>query len=485
MDNNRNIIRLCFFILVIFISFCCITKEMQNDTFYMIKLGDYIVHHGIDLKDHWCWVANLIYTYPHWLYDVFIYYVYNSLGFNGIYVSTVFSYILLIITFYYVNMKINKNEFLSILFTLIVSFCLLGAATARAQLFSLIIFILEIYYIFKLIDGGKKRYIIILCFLSLLLANIHGTVWLFYFVLFLPFIGEEIFYFFSKKFKFKISDKLIISKNDNFKYLIISFILSFGMGLLSPSRICYSYVFRIMMGDSQKFITEHFPLIVIKYPMFLIFVLILLIFMIFTKAKIKLSELFMILGVMIMSLISMRHLSFFYSIGVMFILIIISRYLNSKKSSKFEILLNKVAQKWYVGFIVIIIAVMIIHSNNNASYVNKKEFPVDAVKYIKENLDYKNIKLFNAYNYGSYLMLNDIPVIIDSRCDLYLNEFNKGVTLFDDILDIKAVSYLKVFDKYEVEYILINKDSIFYELLIRDVGNDIYRDKNFVLFKYK
>ena len=82
-------------------------------------------------------------------------------------------------------------------------------------------------------------------------------------------------------------------------------------------------------------------------------------------------------------------------------------------------------------------------------------------------------------------MLNDIPVIIDSRCDLYLNEFNKGVTLFDDILDIKAVSYLKVFDKYEVEYILINKDSIFYELLIRDVGNDIYRDKNFVLFKYK
>ena len=193
---------------IILIAIFCISlspKTLQNDTNYTIKIGEHIVQNGgIDMQDPFSW-HELEYTYPHWLYDVFIYYVYNSLGFNGIYVSTVFSYILLIITFYYVNMKINKNEFLSILFTLIVSFCLLGAATARAQLFSLIIFILEIYYIFKLIDGGKKRYIIILCFLSLLLANIHGTVWLFYFVLFLPFIGEEIFYFFSKKFKFKIS----------------------------------------------------------------------------------------------------------------------------------------------------------------------------------------------------------------------------------------------------------------------------------------
>ena len=41
-----------------------------------------------------------------------------------------------------------------------------------------------------------------------------------------------------------------------------------------------------------------------------------------------------------------------------------------------------------------------------------------------QNLDVKNIKLFNEYNYGSYLLYKGIPVFIDSRADLYAPEFN-------------------------------------------------------------
>ena len=87
-------------------------------------------------------------------------------------------------------------------------------------------------------------------------------------------------------------------------------------------------------------------------------------------------------------------------------------------------------------------------SNKDEGYINKKIYPVDAVNYIKENLDYKNINLFNTYNNGSYIMFNDIPVLIDSRCDLYLNEFNKGIEVFNDVLDIKVSTYKKVFKKY-------------------------------------
>ena len=67
--------RLKFRILSVFsIILLCIgftIKEFQNDTFYIIKLGNDILEHGINLIDYHCWVADLQYTYPHFLYDIF------------------------------------------------------------------------------------------------------------------------------------------------------------------------------------------------------------------------------------------------------------------------------------------------------------------------------------------------------------------------------------------------------------------------------
>lgn len=58
-------------------SICPIT--LQNDTFYTIKIGEHIVKNGIDMKDPFSF-HELEYTYPHWLYDVGIYYIYNIGG---------------------------------------------------------------------------------------------------------------------------------------------------------------------------------------------------------------------------------------------------------------------------------------------------------------------------------------------------------------------------------------------------------------------
>ena len=357
--NRVAIVRVVFFLLIVFISFCSVHKELQNDTFYMIKLGDYIVRHGIDMKDHWVWVYNLSYTYPHWLYDVFIYFIFNFFGFLGVYLSALISYIVLLIVFYYVNYSLNKREFLSMFSTLVLSLTLSFVATARAQVFSYIIFLFEIYYMFNLISNGKKINIVMLCFLSLLLANIHATVWLFFFILFLPFFGEQFIYYLKNKYKFKGNSKLIIGKINYFRYLLISFILSFIMGLFTPSRICYSYVFRIMLGDSQKYILEHQPLIVIMNPMFIGILLLLLIVLIFSKTKIKTHELFMFCGLVFMSLLSFRHIVFFYLIGSLFVSIIVMRYFVEKKDNTLDLLFNLLVKKWYLCLCVLAIVIPI------------------------------------------------------------------------------------------------------------------------------
>ena len=78
-------------IAIILIAIFCISLTpvtLQNDTFYTIKIGEYIKNNGIDMLDHFSWHENLSYTYPHWLYDLLTYYLYANTGFMGIFVVT-------------------------------------------------------------------------------------------------------------------------------------------------------------------------------------------------------------------------------------------------------------------------------------------------------------------------------------------------------------------------------------------------------------
>lgn len=63
---------------------------------------------------------------------------------------------------------------------------------ARAQLVTFVLFVLTVLFIEKFLESGKKRYAVGLIIIPILIANLHSAVWPFYFVLFLPYIGEYI-----------------------------------------------------------------------------------------------------------------------------------------------------------------------------------------------------------------------------------------------------------------------------------------------------
>ena len=487
MKCNKKI-RILAVISIILLCMGFTSKVFQNDTFYLIKIGCDILKNGIDLKDHYCWVTNLNYTYPHWLYSVFVGLIYNSFGNLGIYVSTIFLFIVLNLSIYYVNLKTNKDEFMGLIVSLVSCFVLSSFATARGQNVSIIFFFLAVYFIEQLIKTGKNKYIIFLTISSLVIASVHATSWLFLFVLYLPFFVSHIIYLLDRKYKFKINDRIVITKINNIKKLIISFISSFLMGIFTPSHICYTYVFRIMLGNSQKYISEHSALVLIEHPMFLALVIVMILILIFSNVKIYLKELFMMCGLILMCLFSIRHLMFFYTIGVYYLSIMCCRYFKEKNDITFKYLENLISKNnlVYVTFVLVIVTGSAFNFNKNLKndYIDKSEYPVDAVKYINKNIDKKNLQIYNYYNYGSYMLLNDVPVFVDSRCDLYLKEFNgMKYSIFDDVMSMDY-NYKSKFKFYNISYALINKKRIFYRVLQND--NDykiIYKDKYFVLFE--
>ena len=88
-------------ISIIIFAFAISPKTLQNDTYYTIEIGKYVLENGITMQDPFSW-HELSYTFPHWAYDVMIYLIYNIGGHLGIYISTIVFAAILGIVMYYI-----------------------------------------------------------------------------------------------------------------------------------------------------------------------------------------------------------------------------------------------------------------------------------------------------------------------------------------------------------------------------------------------
>ena len=460
-------------------------KVFQNDTFYTIKLGELILNNGIDMLDHFS-IHTLAYTYPHWLYDVFIYIIYHFFSFTGLYISTIILFIILMLTVYFTNLKLYKKE-LSVAFISILSIMVMSNyATARAQLVSYILFVLEFFFIERFLQTKEKKYAIFLLLISLILCNIHVAVWPFYFILYLPFVAE---YIIAKLFKKKsiLFGRIKIEKNDNVKYLVIIMLCSILTGLLTPiGDTPYTYLYNTMLGNSQNYIEEHQSTDIFGQVYLIVFLVEYVLLSLLSHTKLR--YLFLTIGLSIMSFTSNRHIALFVILFAPCFINVINNFLDNTKLNV-DKLIRYITSRISIGIISIILIFLLvftIYNNKDKEYFSNENYPIKASDYIINNLDYKNIRLFNEYNYGSYLLFRDIPVFIDSRADLYTKQFSGLLyDIFDDYMK-HGINYNEIIDFYNITHIILNKENSLYTVFLYSDGYmKLYEDESFILFEKK
>lgn len=493
--RNRKRFVLFFMIWIGILGIGFVGKTLQNDTFYTIKIGELILDNGIDMMDHFSFHSGLAYTYPHWLYDVFIYLVFMLGGYNGIYISSIVLFLILLGIVFKVNRKITDNYSVSAFATLICALAVSGFATARAQLASFLVFALEIYFIETFLKSGKKRYLAGLLLLSLILCNIHVAVWPFYFILYLPYLAEYAISFVVSKIKLKkenkfvnfLKKKFVVEKNDNIKYIFMVMIASLLTGFMTPiGDTPFTYLIKTMMGNSQKYIKEHQMIGWIDSP----FTIIIAVETLFLSliAKVKLRDFFMICGLVLMSVMSVRHLSLLALVGTICFARLFSMFLEGFGFNVDDRVLAFINRKKVLipCFIVaIVVSGLLFNMHLNDEHIDTEFYPIDAVTYIKENINIDEMRIFNEYNYGSYLLFNDIPVFIDSRADLYTKQFSGfDYDIFDDYTYM-ITNYQEKFDFYGITHVLIyKKNQLFYNTLQNNDNYKIlYEDEYFVFFE--
>lgn len=529
-------------VCIIIFCFAITPITLQNDTFYTIKIGEHILNSGeIDMKDPFS-IHDIPYTYPHWLYDVGIYLVYQAGGMTGIYISTIILACILGVTIYLTNKKIVKNELVSFILTLGAMYILTGFIAARAQLVTFILFALAIYFIERFLETKKKRYAVGLVIIPTIIANVHLAVWPFYFIIFLPYIAEylvmllldsHLFYKVQKKYydvkleklkakqgkeeqinkiqeKIHVIDerfeenvkrqkerrehpyKIKVERVDATKWLILIVLVCLLTGLLTPlGDTPYTYLVKTMQGNTTKSINEHLPMVLIQSQATLLILAIVLSILLFTDTKIRLKDFFMLGGLIILALISRRQLSMLTLIGIYSINRLICDLFHKYDPEGTK----KVIKKMTTGFGAVITILLIILASvveykfqAGSSYINERSYPVAAVNWLKENINIEEMRLYNEYNYGSYILYQDVPVFIDSRADLYTPEFNgdKDKDIFTDAIQTASIGkyYEDTFDKYEITHLLIPNNSKVNMFVSRDENYEqLYKDDYFVIYE--
>ena len=533
--DKKTLKKYCFvgvFILLIIIFCISITPvSLQNDTFYNIKIGELISQNGIDMQDHFSWHQDLSYTYPHWLYDLITYFIYNLFNFKGIYIATCILSCILGISLYFISSKLSKNYIVPFFTTIGALYLLRGYITARAQLLTFILFIIAIYCIEKFLETKHLRYGIVLVLLSLLIANLHCAVWLFLFVLFLPYIAEYLIavildFFIYRKFSLfvlkpeklsrlqskldELKDKNIkirirrdkdlenpykirLNKNKATLWLVVIMIVCILMGFITPiGTTPFTYLSKTMQGNTTENINEHLPMTLSNQTEVIVTLILFLALLIFSKVKIKLSDLIMLGGLTYLMLISRRQLSMFAIICSVILAKLVVEFIDINFKGGIKNF-NKFFTDAKTILLIVALSFCLSYSEAKGKFdeqiINEKDYPVEACDYILENINLKNCKFYNEYNYGSYMLFRGIPVFIDSRADLYAPEFSHlSNDIFMDFIDCSNIGkyYGDIFDKYGITHLILYKNAkinMLIEKADQEKYKKLYFDDNFVIYE--
>jgi len=105
-------------------------------------------------------------------------------------------------------------------------------------------------------------------------------------------------------------------------------------------------------------------------------------------------------------------------------------------------------------------------------------FPAQAVSWIEKN--HPQGRMFNSYNWGGYLIwrLSDTPVFVDGRTDLF------GDPIIEDWLSViqMEAGWEQVIDRWQIRWVLIEPDQPLAKILAYSGWDLIYQDETAVIY---
>ena len=437
-----------YFIIPLLLS-TTIKISKERDIWFILSYGKYILKNGLPHHDILSMHNNFSLVVQQWLSDIIYYLSYKLLGGVGIYILVFLLNSLILYFLYKLSMVIsNKKVFSSVITSSIIDILLMTYfVTPRPQMFTFLIFIILLYILEKYLQKESKI-IWLIPVLSLLLVNLHASMWPCLFILMLPYLVEFSYNYLKKKDKkvFKLLQVIFFS-------IIVGFLNPYGLKAMTYSLTSYG------VDTINKIVMEMSPFtlkgVLAPTNCIVLSLFFGLLACMFIKKKYSVHQVLLMFGIFYMVLCNFRNVTLFYICVLPFF----SIYLPfSDGKSKF------IPKKLYI---VVIICLLILIGYNT---VDRKYNLVNPNKEIIEYLDKnakKNIKLYANNDNGSYYEFSGYHPYMDGRVEVFVKANNHKEDIMLEYYNVSfgILDVEKFLDKYKFTHLVVNKNEMLYKYL--------------------
>ena len=455
---------------------------LDGDTGYHIRAGEYIIETlSIPKKDVFSFISpTLPWTAHEWLSEVIMAAVHEAFGLTGIVIF--FSFIISLV--YYLLFKTIRKHNGNIIIAAFVVLLVLAASQihwlARPHIFSLLLMVIW-YYLLDEYQYHHKNHLYFFPPIMLLWVNLHGGFLTGFILLGIYLFGNLVLLITSEgeerdnyKKKIRLLGLIIIA------CLFVCLINPYGYRiLLFPFNLVSN---KYIMDHVAEFLSPNFHATFVK-PFEFLLLFILAIF-VFSKIRLNIIGLAMILLFAHMSLYSARYIPLFSIIAAPILLKPLNSILEQfngkfaeffKKKSENISIIDKSAKGYLWPFMALLLVVIFVKGGKIDYKFDETKMPVAAVEFMAR--EHLQGNMFDDDEFGDYIIYSvwpDYKVFVDGRSDMY------GVDIIKEFIKVARVKHGwdEVLNKYNIKWIIYNANtalSLF--LMERDDWKLIYADK--------
>lgn len=533
--------RKTLFFLSMFIGLLFISRSLDNDIWFLLSHGRYVMQYGWPTTDPLSMHEGLDFVMQQWLSAVIFWESYVIGGESGP-IAVVYIVSTAIIYAYYRLLRLvaQDNRSIAIAETalIMIFICALFMVT-RPQIFSLLIFILTVYLLEKSTKNISWQRYLAFFLLSVLLINLHAAMWPLMAILVLPYLVEKIIRL-DKKGWF-----LHQIETPWRSYALLLCIILAG-GFLNPYGIDAMTYTSHSYGVSliNTMVTEMHPLTFDNILGKIAFALMGFLIILFSKEKFPLHAVLLSLGMIVLALSANRSFSLFMTLGlvpaayyfrhwqgmpeantknikinkrfcvIMMVLILatycyglyhareamlhsleqvpllikISAVLITILVGAIELRYGKLRQVRSIPIRLLIFCTVVLTMTSLTSLLGftKSEAPIakQAVDYILANESKSDITVWTGYTPGDYAEFRGLRPYIDPRAEVYLKVNNHKKDILQEYRDLEAaaIPYQEFLSRYDFDYLLTEKGNLLYTYLKEDPDYELvleYDGKSF------
>jgi len=486
--------RLLLAVLFVAIFTMAVRLPTDTDTWWHLRSGEYILRtRSIPRHDVFSYtMAGKPWIDHGWLAQIALYLLYAAFGYAGLGLALA---AVVTLAFVFVFLQSEESLYLRAFITVLAAITSAVVWIARPQILSFLL-TAAFSYILYLYKRRGRNYLFLLPLLMVLWVNTHGAFITGFILLGCHVIGEILNNLLGHK------DDRILSYGE-IASLIKMALVALVVLVINPNTYqMYLYPFKTVgIGALRDYIQEWAAPDFHQFHLhpFIWMVLLLLVAVGLSRRRIDFTDLVVTSFFFYMSLWAGRNIALFavvtapvlmrYGAGAIRTLweaigtYEIGRSLSQLGRMQLTPGPRLTALNWLLLILVISLCAIKVYQplRTRVNLAAQKEYlPVEAVQFIRANNPPG--PMFNSYNWGGYLIWHlypDYPVFIDGRTDLYDDEFIREYVK----VTLARPGWRQVLDRYGVNLILIESDSILAAFLAEDDGwQRIYADDRATIY---